>query len=333
MAGVLFAMGLQLKFIGALYLPLAAWILWLGRAQAPHDGNGVSNRTTRPLLTRRLLQSVGWFSAGLMAAFFVIGRLAGDGAFLLQLQQSWGAHFAAAKTLAYGSPQEHPFDWSALVRNWDATVPALVGIFFLLRQRDARTAVPVVWLGLTLLVLGTHKPWWTYYYVHTAVPLCWCAAVGFYEVGRRVRGRLLPKLALGTVALCVLVWAGARVQIQIAGIRHSAQTYSSLVLTEMARFQPAPDYLFTDEPVFSFHAGIPLPPKLGVISLKRFWSGELTHESLTAELAKVRPGLMLLKNDSLERPYQELLQKEYRLVYYDEDYRLYALKTLKAKVP
>ena len=154
-----------------------------------------------------------------------IDYLIDRGAFLLHFRQSWSSHFATAKSFEYGSANDHPFDWSIFLKNWDPTVPALVGIGLLLRaklpalySRDRMSLVspslrlspppsagervagqpatgpsgsvgktvvamvPFAWLTLTSIVFATHKPWWSYYYIHIAVPLCWCAAIGV-EVG------------------------------------------------------------------------------------------------------------------------------------------------------
>jgi hypothetical protein len=84
--------------------------------------------------------------------------------------------------------------------------------------------------------------------------------------------------------------------------------------------------LFTEATVYSFHSGIPLPPDLAVLPLKRFWSGEMTAARLGEELKQARPGLILLPNDSREVPYQDWLLNQYRLVYQDSGHLLYLLR-------
>ena len=54
------------------------------------------------------------------------------------------------------------------------------------------------------------------------------------------------------VALCALAWMTGRVYLQIRGIRHSPQTYSSLVLGEIVRLRPYTEWLFTHEPLIPF---------------------------------------------------------------------------------
>ena len=49
--------------------------------------------------------------------------------------------------------------------------------------------------------------------------------------------------------------------------------------------------------------------------LKRFWSGEMTNARLASELREIKPGLILLRNNSSEVPFQDLLISDYHLVY------------------
>ena len=102
------------------------------------------------------------------------------------------------------------------------------------------------------------------------------------------------------------------------------------VLNEVERLKPFTKFMYTDDPIYSFHSGIPLPPKLGVISLKRFWSGDLTNARLAAELEAVKPGILLLKNNTLELPFNDLIHTQYRLIYEDADHRLYGHRAVLA---
>ena len=365
-AGVLFAVALQIKFIGVIYLPLILLALWLRQRQggAPlarlaasghprpigsiaNSQSPIADSPTRPsgpvcssdgervglrLVPAGLVRSGVVFGVSLVAAFVAIHFWIGEGAFWLQLQQSWASHFAGARSFEYGSPQDRPFDWSILLKNWDAALPALVGIVWMLCQTRRATwaLLPLAWTALTLVVFGRHTPWWSYYYVHNAIPLCWCAAVGWVSVGRYLNQRR----AWGWVALFAVfvvgatVWMGARLYLQVQSMRHSPRLHNALVLREIERYRPFTQFLYTEEPVYSFHAGIPMPPNLAVAALKRFWSGDLTNAQLVEELQRVRPGMLLLTNDTRERPFQDWMQAEYRLVYEDARHRLYVLRSV-----
>ena len=195
------------------------------------------------------------------------------------------------------------------------------------------TIFPLALFALTLLIFTIHRPWWPYYYIHIAIPLCWCAAVGIEVVRRRISPKRTRTLLVifGLYAICALSWMAARVYLQIRDIRNSAQTYSSLVLTQIERYKPSTEWMYADKAIYSFHSGIPLPPPLAVVMLKRMWSGDMTNARIAEEMRKFKPGVILLANDTRVLPFKDLMDSEYRLVYEDADWRLYALKTIIGK--
>ncbi len=156
--------------------------------------------------------------------------------------------------------------------------------------------------------------------------MCWCAAIGWTALFRFavVHKRHLALAALICLSIVMAVWTSARVYLQIVEIRRSPQTYTSLFLQEIARRRLDTKWFYSDEPIYSFHAQIPMPPDLAVVMLKRFWSGEISDEQITADLLEYKPGLILLRNNSVQRPFHALLDSEYQLVYMDNDHLLYA---------
>jgi hypothetical protein len=181
-----------------------------------------------------------------------------------------------------------------------------------------------------LAVFGIHRPWWHYYYVHTSIPICWCAAIGIVATFRwAFRQRRLVVLGMTSLFLAgATAWMGARLFLEIREIHRSPQTYTSLFLKEIERYKPFTKWIYCDEPVYSFHAGIPMPPDLAVVMLKRFWSGEITDERIVADLSEFKPGLMLLRNNAVQKPYHALIDSEYRLIYMDSDHLLYVHKSI-----
>lgn len=368
LSGVLFGIAALMKLVPLYLLPLAALILWLrwreGRPSLGVSASASSNRL-KPEFPKDS-PSASWMSStlwnplrslfvpslligvSLIASFALADWLIERGAYLVHFQQSWFSHFGAAKSFEFGSPAEHAFEWSILLKNWDVTAPSVIGICVLsARLRKSRAAVlPLLWLTLSLIVFTNHKPWWSYYYIHIATPLCWCAAVGVesvcaalskrvVELGRaerkrrkrvrfngwRTAGAYAP---VGLFVLCAVVWMGARVYLQVASIRNSPQLYTALVLKEIERLKPFTHWMYTDQLVYSFHADIPMPPPLAVVPLKRLWTGEMTNTRIAAEMSRFRPEIILLRNDTREVPFQQLLDTEYRMIYQDDRQRLYA---------
>jgi 4-amino-4-deoxy-L-arabinose transferase-like glycosyltransferase len=317
-AGVLFGIALQMKVIAVIYLPLIVLMLWL--------------RHRLPL--GKLLFSALVIGGMAVVTFAAINAMTGC-LLWLQLQQAWASHFAGTKSFEYGSPADYAFDWKLLLKNWDIVVPVILGVGFFARRIRAQPLMifPLAWLALTLAIVSTHKPWWASYYLHNTVPLCWCAAIALdaalaWAGNRRIQIALIAIYLLGAGA-----WMGMRIYLEITRMRSSPRLFNSLVLSEINRYKPFTKFMFTTEGVYSFHSGIPLPPQLGEISLKRLWSGDMTNAKWAADIAAVKPGVILVANQTQILPYQDVLQAEYRLVYEDNEHRLYALKSLIRQVP
>jgi hypothetical protein len=336
-SGVLFGIALQIKLINLILLPLLLLVAWLAKREEINSVTAVKASRIQfqkrfvPEMLRAVFFQTAIFSGAVIASFLIINFLLQD-SFLHHLNQTWLAHFARTRSFEYGSPDEYRFDWAILFRNWDQTILAVFGIAVCLNKmrQNAWLILPVAWFSLEIVVFGIHKPWWSYYYIHNAIPTCWCAAIGVvaaFDYLRKCKSAVATAVA-SVFVLSAATWMSGRVYLQISTIRHSPQTYNSLVLTEIERFKPFTEFMFTDEGVYSFHAGIPLPPKLAVLSLKRFWSGDMTNERLRSELWDAKPGLFLLKSAMEELPYKDLLRTEYSLVYDDQKHRLYARKDI-----
>ena len=122
-----------------------------------------------------------------------------------------------------------------------------------------------------------------------------------------------------------------RLYLQIKTVRASPQTFSSLVFTQINRFKPYTKWFYASDPVYSFHAGIPMPPDLAVVMLKRLWSGEMTNAKIAAEMREIQPGIVLLRNDSRPVPFHDLIRAQYQLVYEDKEHLLYIHKSIARK--
>jgi hypothetical protein len=321
LAGSLFGVAVAMKLVPVIMLPLAALIIWLGQRDTAAPATSAA-------------KSLALVGVAMVLTFVTVDALVDAGAFLTHIRQTWVSHFAPARSSEYGSAADHSFEWVVLARNWDTTVPALVGIGFLLRQlrQDKSAILPLAWLGMMLAIFAYHRPWWSYYYVHLAIPLCWCAAIGLKETCQRVSSQVGRGMAALLAVYVLGAWIMVRVYLEVMSVRHSPQTYSSPVLAVMERFRPFTEWLYTEEPVYSFHAGIPLPPDLGVVMLKRLWSGEMTNAKIAAELKEFQPGMILLPTDANLRPFQDLITETYQLVYADAGHRLYVHRSIVNKV-
>jgi hypothetical protein len=407
-AGLSFGVALAMKLIGLALLPVIALAIIV--AQSPPSATDSPPLPFRVFGLFRGLRSAilpfAVFFAVSVASLVSIDLAIDGGAFLTHFHQSWASHFSPAVSFEYGSPKDHRFDWLVLLKHWEATLPAVLGLLLVaaegwsrLSQHNLKKAAKAgvthqrsshpwsdfrpwhfcgdwklalgifsfPWLFYSLTLFSLHTPWWSYYYVHISVPLSLCAGIGFALLGnivgddvRRLKHRLTnsptklrrsgkpagstiqlfndstPATVWRLVAaifltLAATFWGGMRAYMQIAEIRRAPQTYYALVLNEIQRFKPFTHWIYTDNLTYSFHTGIPVPPQLAVVSLKRIWSGELTLTAVADEVRKFKPGLIALRNDSRPLPFQDLMNSEYRLVYQDPGNRLYAHKTIANK--
>lgn len=312
LSGVLFAVALQMKLVPMILLPLAAGIIWWRHREREHP------------IRNRFISGVALLST-VIVCFIALDLLIERGAYLIHFHQSWASHFGAAKSSEYGSAEEHVFDWTVLLRNWDTSIPAAVGAIVIFKKsaRKSSELLPIAWLALSLLVFVNHRPWWPYYYIHIAVPLCWCAALGIRALIRLQRAALITVILF---SLCGLPWLGARLGLEVIGLRRAPQPYFAVVLNQIKRLHTTIRYMFADDPIYSFYAGIPMPPQLAVLPQKRFWAGEMDNQRVAAEMLSVKPEIVLLRNDGREVPFQRQLDSEYRLAYLDPQNRLYVSK-------
>ena len=318
-AGIVFGLALQIKLVPAIYLVLVPLIVLLR-----------SQQQLKSLKT--LLVPLVAFGSSLLVAYVGTDLLIEGGAYLGNFGQSWASHFGHAKTLEYGSANDFPFQWPVLLKNWDVAAPGLIGLAVLLRKLRPILPLPLTWLVIVFGVFAFHKPWWPYYYIHTAIPLCWCAALGVGFLYQRVKARMPLLTIFFLFSACVSCWMGARIYFQVNNIRKSPKTFSSPVMAQIQRFKPFSTYMYADKLIYSFYCDIPIIPQLAVVPIKRVWAGEITNDRIVKEMLKYRPGLILLLNDARELPFNDLLQAEYQPVYMDKESRLYAHKSI-AKSP
>ncbi|HEY3854128.1 MAG TPA: phospholipid carrier-dependent glycosyltransferase [Verrucomicrobiae bacterium] len=318
-AGMAFAIALEIKLISLVMLPVAVLLIWICCREEILSG-------------QYFARSVLIFAISSAATTILIDLAVSQGAYLAHFHESWVSHFGRTKSFDYGAPDDHQFSWIALLKNWDLSLPALGGIAICARNltRAPSMAAPISWLAYCLLIFGLHRPWWNYYYVHTTIPLCWCAAIGIDSLWKKVtwpEGRLWCAL-LALYGLCAGAWIQERLVGEIQSVQNSPQTYASLFLKQIELYKSQARWLYTEEPVYSFHSGIPMPPDLAVLVLKRYWSGEMTNARLAEDLKSFKPELMLLRNDSNPRPFRDFINADYQLIYMDSGNLLYVLKSI-----
>jgi Dolichyl-phosphate-mannose-protein mannosyltransferase len=334
-SGALFGCALQVKFTAAIFLPAIALELLahggqvakLGRLtrafearvrrRAPRqamsrpglrpgepaelepaapDGAGANGRPASPVLALLL-----WGAS----AVLIFGAIALAFCPLDTFKVFWLSHFSRA-TLQSATARGGGFDARSLL-GCLCLAQAAAGIAFIVWKRRWELRFPV---ALAVTVFGVHlmhRPYWYYYELHFVAPLAWLAAVGVSESFQVIRRQTWPRTVFAKlrVAALLLGWsawvswalgvAPSQMLETLGELRSEPSAAKDARVLALDRAAAATRWVFTDDLICAFWAHLPVPPELGVIPLKRIWSGQISHTSILACLRRYRPEQILLE--------------------------------------
>ena len=172
------------------------------------------------------------------------------------------------------------------------------------------------------------------------MPLAWLSGYGIAELfglawakaaDWTLRGRFLAYgcLAAATLLLAlVTAYGGDRLVSEVKRIRDLPRVQESALVAKMRLYADRTRWVFTRETIYVFHAGLIVVPELGVLSRKRFWSGQITDEQIWAMVKRYRPEQLLLAGEPLEPGITDFVEAGYSLVYRGEGLALYVAKSL-----
>ena len=86
-------------------------------------------------------------------------------------------------------------------------------------------------------------------------------------------------------------------------------------------------WVYADNPLYAFHARLPMPPELAVVTPKRFWSGQITVEDIVSVCRSRQAELLLLKSGSMEQTWEVFVKAGYSVEYHEGNYALYVANT------
>ena len=324
-AGVLMACALQIKLTAAVVGPALA--VEVALARVGRGGKVWEWQTLRNLL---------WFGASAGLAFIVIGLLLGN-----SFQLLWASHFSKdmVDELTYGEGKGFSFAvlWQAPELLYGAFIGLLIAT---VRQDWRRLAFPVAMLATVTMIHLDHRPWWSYYYLHFAVPLAWLTGHAAAEMIRAVRSRgvsagfELTRLGTGAAACALfallLVYGGSRFVGVTSVLLSAKRVEDSALVANMRRFASRTHWVYTRGDICPFHARLRLVPDLAVIPAKRVWSGRLSAEEALAAVKKYRPEQMMVRVQELplESGIRELADSDYTLVCQEAGFRLYVANSI-----
>jgi hypothetical protein len=313
-SGVLFAAALMIKFTAALLVPA---MLVMAGLMVP----SAAKRTTAVW--------AGTTGATLLFLGFTLG--------LRSLSMLVVPHLEPRIIPGVSRPSDFVFPATLFVEHWDVYLTTIVAVCLVASKNLWReAAVPIALLVTASLVHWLHRPWWSPYYLHHAIPLSWLAGIGIRELAGEVREVLRSRknLRLRTVAaaalLSILAVQSVTRFIGEVGVIRSARTMTSdRMLDRIGSFRSRTRWIYTQPAIYAFHAGIAVPPELAVLSLKRFWSGQMTWRRLLDIVQKYQPEQLLLLKTTMGPEWVQFLKTDYVIELDDGERILYVAKALK----
>jgi 4-amino-4-deoxy-L-arabinose transferase-like glycosyltransferase len=326
LSGGVFAAALQIKLTSAVVGPALAVEILL-RAQG----------LTKASRVREATRALGIWGGSVVVVYLGLAAALGT----VPLGVLWASHFSA-QTLAHTgeSPGLHflaPLWFDHIEAVWSAGA----GLLLLVWRRDwRRMAFPLVWLLTVMLVHLEHRPWWSYYYLHFALPLAWLAGYTVAELlrltwampaDRALWVRLQTYGCTGFASLLlalVMAYGGERLIAEVERIRELPRVEESTLVAKMRQYADRTRWVYARHNIYAFHAGLTVVPELAVLPRKRFWSGQITNEQIWATVKRYRPEQLLLGDGSLDAGISEFVETSYILVYQEGGHALYVAKSL-----
>ena len=326
-SGAVMAVALQIKFTAILLVPAIfiefALLTW-----------------PKPVSSSRfnlLFKNLLWWNAGFMTVVALIGLTWGKGS----LEESWKSHTGEQFVPGLDRVADHPFNPELIRNHVECVLAAAVGLGLVWRRKRGREiAFPAALLMTDALVHTLHRPWWNYYYLHLAVPLTWLAGWAIHEVIQNIlrlhakyRFNLSSPAAWKQWALCILVaLVITRSELRLEGIMKDLRQHPSAdanpVVKKMKEYAGHTHLVYSEEGLYAFHAQLPVPPELAVITLKRFWSGQITTEQIIEACRRNKTELIVLPKDKITEEWKVFLEADYVSAGSDDKSVLFAAKSM-----
>jgi len=324
-SGGLMGLALQVKLTAALMIPS---IIIERIFSGPEAHSIVKRKQAKPsewLRQSSLALSVWFFGA--LVTWVTISAFCARGSF----EAAWQAHVFSKALTGFGDPMSRGFPFIQLLRHFDCVGIAILGLLVSGNSRCWRECLfPSVLLLTVVCVHVVHRPWWDYYYLHLAVPLAWLAGLGAcWLMSMAIEKLTQPecqmfslnrRLAVGF--LCILALALARsekrLEQSVAELRKQERIDANPFISMMKTHAKSTLWCYSEPTIFAFHAGVPSPPELAVISFKRFWSRQIDAKTIAEKCQQYQPEQILLQHQSITAEWKSILMEKYVVGYSNE---------------
>ncbi len=311
------------------------------------EGRGEGGRC--PLPTSRIPEKFTrtWYGSPL---FLWLGTVAG--VFLLvAIALGWdaesliGTHLSVKTRTAFQSTGSNASLGNMLTMEYGTNLLALAGVALVFWRKRWDLVFPVAWLATELIVRSWHRPFWHYHYLHLAVPLAWLAGLALklgwdWLLSFELADFKKPPFK-GAIVLLIfsLLLSLAAVELPDKARRewtllHPTEPRSAWEVVRLLKAEKVRTrWVFTDNVMFPFHAGLPVPPEIAVLSTKRLQAGLITPAEILDVLRRYRPEQAVVCRGIFDKTIVAYLKEHYTLKLEDGGLRYYVLNEIAAVKP
>lgn len=329
---LLFAVSLHIKLTTVLLIPGIGMALLLLQEKQDTARRGTFGEWIRYCWRASILMA-GW-GAAVLVLFFLFALVLGDNyRYFL-----WDTHFNPLLKAAMAKTLDYKFEMSLVVKDAAFYAIALIGIVGIMMSGRWRVIViPGTLLLAALAVHTNHKPWWSYYYLHLALPLAWLcgeAVVGILRhvprliqpAGWRTAFRIPYLMANILIGAWAATYASCRLFSEIQEKMSARSASDEKIVKRLRANSDRIQCFYCRDPIYAFHAKLLLPPQLAVISAIRSMSGDISDQKILAVLKEYKPDQMLLGHCLPSEEWNEYVRANYTVAYSDDSNVLYEKK-------
>jgi hypothetical protein len=311
-SGLTLALAMQTKLLAGMLAPVLLAYALLAPLWRSHAGLVGDDEGWQPGKLRWRLRDAILWSASLLVSFAVMGLLFRS----LNLTQLLQPHLGVATRSAF--PGNNLLAVRDLLLRQIGLLPfALVGIIWALRERRRTVWLPLGWSLVALAFLIYEKPLWYHHVTVLTVPLSWLAALGAdawigalrkFTSGWKAPAEFRSRGAAGALRLTCVGLVGvvclyltffspftARPRF-VDELRNPTPSYNTEVATFIREsYAGEPGWVFTDRPIYAFRAGLPVPPPIAALTLKRMRSVGVSDEEMAGVLQSYQPEIVVLE--------------------------------------
>jgi 4-amino-4-deoxy-L-arabinose transferase-like glycosyltransferase len=298
LAGILMALSLQTKLFTAVFVPSLIVLLL-----AP-----IPNLPQSPMRTR----------LALLVAMLVCCAAVFLGIWLLAHEPA--LQIVSTHTTVSDLPDEpRPTKvYTVMRRDWALSLLAVLSIALIRRKNVWQHLLPLLWLVVAAIALQMHNPVWRHHSLLLTIPAAWAGALALVWLWNATRFKWLR--CAGIALACYIVVFGIRniARLTLFDIPPEARQdirAREELLARVKQCQSHTQWLFSDLPMVAFRAGIPTPPSVAVVSVKRMNAGQLSDADIVDAVGKYHPEQIAIGRVPFSADVIKYFDEHYRLMW------------------